>query len=136
MYFSVSPAIGDLAYQTYATVPSAHVADVKRELRDGSLSVLQRVRDPPSPDSPLKVAACIRAHLIFSFCFLVTVGSCFAVFLRRAEMHIVVVTQELLFFPFWEHPSFLPSVFFLFSVSCVNASRLSLSEKGFSHRFP
>lgn len=44
--FSVSPAIGDLAYQTYATVPSAHVADVKQELRDGSLLAPQRVHDP------------------------------------------------------------------------------------------
>lgn len=31
LYFSISPTIGDLTYQTYATVPLARVADMKLE---------------------------------------------------------------------------------------------------------
>lgn len=93
LYFSVSPAIGDLAYQTYATVPSTHVADVKREPWDLSLLVPQRAGNPtflPHTNDGafalLSVVACVRAHVIFLF-FMTAVELFCCVFATSRDAH-------------------------------------------------
>lgn len=116
-------------------MPSPRVADVKQDPQGWSLLASQRASNPTVLPHTSDGTSVLLCYIFVDF--LMTAVELFCcVFATSGDAHCCCDSGAFFFFFHFgtNRPSF--RLFFLLSVSCVNASRLSLSERGFSHRLP